>query len=174
MIKWQKENKDKVREKNQRRKNDPSYQVLHRKLCKEHRLKNKEKINARQKERYHTDENYRLKKIMKAQLHAMLNGRVKAGRTSEVLGFTSEQLFKRLEDEITVYKMYGIKYELDHKIPYQWFKDDTPISISSHLDNLQMLEAGENLNKNWFYPSPVPTSYLELIRDYIRPEFLCW
>lgn len=64
-------------------------------------------------------------------------------------------------------------YDIDHCIPLSWFKEDTPISISCSLHNLQLLEHSLNIKKNnLYYDKPSDNEYVINSMKYIKKKYL--
>ena len=64
-------------------------------------------------------------------------------------------------------------YDIDHCIPLSWFKEDTPISISCSLNNLQLLEHSLNVKKNnLYYDKPSDNVYVINSMKYIKEKYL--
>jgi hypothetical protein len=83
-----------------------------------------------------------------------------------ILGYTKEEF---------MYKFPTIPkgYDIDHCIPLSWFKEDTPISISCALSNLQLLEHSINIKKNnLYYDEPTDNEYFIKSIGYIREKYL--
>ncbi len=120
---------------------------------KEYNKKNSEQINLsrrkRYKERYQTDLNFKLKLIHRNILKRTLND-IKVKRTSELLGYTSEELRFYLESkfiEDMSWENYG-EWEIDHIKPITAFDlINTPANIVSALLNLQPLWKIDNIKK---------------------------
>ncbi len=95
--------------------------------------------------------------------------RLNQSRTSNVytkLGYTKEDFkFK--------FPMIPTGYDIDHCIPLSWFKEDTPISISCSLHNLQLLEHSINIKKNnLYYDKPIDNEYFINCIKYIKEKYL--
>lgn len=61
-------------------------------------------------------------------------------------------------------------WNVDHKIPLSWFKNETPNYIVNHLFNLQPLWKKDNLKKSNKYYTPVNEEYYLLIKKYIKEK----
>ena len=122
---------------------------------------NKEVLNKKQairrKERYHNDAEY----YFREKIRGHLRGVQKRKEFTDIWEST--------------YKMYddmGIEYHIDHMIPKNWFKMNTPKSLINHLDNLQVIDSDYNTSKQDRWSDPVPSEYLNKIRPYIKEERL--
>jgi hypothetical protein len=113
--------------------------------------------------RYRTDPIYRLQTILRQQIVDYIRHK-KSERTAQLLGYTAEDFINR-------YGEGNANQQIDHKIPKSWFKDDAPISLVWHLDNLQWLSLEENCTKNNNYMTPVSEEYLQLALPFIKEEF---
>lgn len=91
----------------------------------------------------------------------------KVSNVYTILGYTSEEFkFK--------FPLIPSGYDIDHCIPLSWFKEDTPISISCALSNLQLLEHSINIKKNnLYYDKPVDNEYFINCKKYIKEKYLC-
>lgn len=116
------------------------------------------------KDRYKNDPIYRMQSILRQQIVDYLKYK-KNDRTSQLLGYT-------IEDFISTHGVGGENKQLDHKIPQSWFKPDTPIHIVWDLDNLQWLDAMDNLAKSNRFAHPVSERYLQLIIPYIETIYI--
>jgi len=85
-----------------------------------------------------------------------LKGTTKKGRSWQTLvGYTIDQLKRHLESKFQKemsWKNHGTFWHIDHIIPKSVFNFETPEDIDFKrcwsLDNLQPLEASENMRKN--------------------------
>ena len=75
-------------------------------------------------------------------------------------------------DTLKMYDDKGIKYNIDHMVPRNWFKMNTPKSLVNHIDNLQVIDAHYNQSKADRWSDPVPSEYLNKIRPHIKEERL--
>lgn len=88
--------------------------------------------------------------------------------TFQILGYTPDIFNSRFGSDILYFNENNIKYNIDHKIPMDWFKDDTPPSVICHLDNLQIIDANLNFSKNSRYCHPIIKSYADLILPFVK------
>jgi hypothetical protein len=153
---------------------------------------NKEKVSARarknEQRRYKEDENYRIKKRLKARIRFVLKGETKAGPTLKLLGCDTtllktrfETLFKQLYPNYKGSKncwtlfLEG-KIQADHIVPCSSF--DFTIKENQykcfHYTNLQPLFIRDNLTKHeridWSPKDILP--YEHLTDDDIEKEYL--
>ena len=113
--------------------------------------------------RYRTDSIYRLQTILRQQIVDYIKYK-KNERTAQLLGYTAQDFINRYGEGLT-------GQHIDHKIPKSWFKEDAPINVVWHLDNLQWLDGVENDSKGNRYAHPVSESYLQQVLPYIKEEF---
>ena len=96
------------------------------------------------KKRYHNDELFRLKEILRSQLRAFckaINGK-KEGRTEKLLGYTAKKLRNHLESLFKngmTWDNQG-EWHIDHRIPQSWF---------TSIDQLKECFALSNLKPEW-------------------------
>lgn len=84
----------------------------------------------------------------------------------KILGFSKEEF-------LTKFPNIPSNYDIDHMIPLSWFKNDTPISISCSLHNLQILERSVNIKKkNKFYHKPTDNQYFINSLPFIKEKYL--
>jgi hypothetical protein len=122
--------------------------------------------NARYiKNKYNTDANYRVQKILSSQIWSFLNGKTKSNRTMELLGYTAQ-------DFVQMIGLGSDSEQIDHKIPVTWFKKDTPLNIIWDLANLQWIDIKENQSKGNRFAHPVSKEYLQLAILHIKDEYL--
>jgi len=114
--------------------------------------------------RYRTDPIYRLQTILRQQIVDYIKYG-KNERTAHILGYTAE-------DFITRYGEGTSTDHIDHKIPKSWFKEDTPVNLVWHLDNLQWLDGVENDSKGNRYAHTVSDNYLQQALPYVKEEFI--
>lgn len=92
--------------------------------------------------------------------------RNKTDTTYKTLGFTKQEFENKFP---TIPK----GFDLDHCIPLSWFIEDTPIYISCHLSNLQILPSSLNSKKkNYYCDLPSDSQYLSNCLKYIKKEYL--
>lgn len=160
----------------------------HKEYSKEYYLENREAIidrvtthlnkpgvrqnnNKRISERRATDEVFNLKCRIRTALRKSLRGLTKTSKTFDLLGYTKDDLYSHLAKDITKFKEQNIIYHLDHKIPIDWFELEAPQHIINALDNLQILCAKDNLNKNMNFAHPVCESFAIIAIQYIKEEY---
>lgn len=117
--------------------------------------KNKDRQLETRRKRHHdrmkTDPTYRLDYNMRASLQRL----VKKGGSSGKLGYTADQLRKRIEYQFVdgmTWGNYG-DWEIDHKIPMSIFlrRGETRTHIINSLSNLQPMWKFENRSKGARY-----------------------
>lgn len=113
--------------------------------------------------RYRTDSIYRLQTILRQQIVDYIKYK-KNERTAQLLGYTAQDFINRYGEGLT-------GQHIDHKIPKSWFKEDAPINVVWHLDNLQWLDGVENDSKGNRYAHTVSESYLHQALPYVKEEF---
>lgn len=104
-----------------------------------------------------TDPQFRIKKNLGRRINHVIKGKIKGGKTIELLGCTPEQFIEHLKSlfkpGMTVEKLSTKEIHLDHIIPICMF-DLTDIEqqkICFHYTNYQPLWATENMSKNGRY-----------------------
>ena len=97
-----------------------------------------------------------------------VNGNPKTSSTYKMLGYNSKQLKEHLDKQ----GMDWGKHTIDHKVPLTWFKNLTPTPIVNALINLQPLTEEENKIKGNRFCSPIPNSYIKLIKPWIKKQYL--
>lgn len=89
---------------------------------------------------------------MRRMVHRLLNGGKKVSRTSDLLGYSSNDLLLHLEKQFApwmTWENYGERWHIDHIIPIKYFLDNEvydPAVINS-LANLRPLCSKENVQK---------------------------
>jgi hypothetical protein len=177
-------NNAKVRERYNNSEEERIKKALYRKENKEHRIelnkkyyyqdiekgrvkgrriysKNKEEVNTRRRlvhaERIKTDPRYRVAKNMRRRINHVLRGKIKSGKTIELLGCSPEEfiiyLTPLLKPGMTIDKISTDEIHLDHIIPICMFDllDEEQQRKCFHYTNYQPLWAVENLSKNRRY-----------------------
>lgn len=95
-------------------------------------------------------------------------GKKKNTKTEKLLGYNSKQLKEHLDKQ----GMNWDKHTIDHKIPLSWFKPSVPCNLINSLINLQPLTTEGNSSKSNRFCSPVPSSYIEEVKPYIKKQYL--
>ena len=116
---------------------------------------NKGKVNERQKKylkrRYHSDELYRAKVILKSQVYWFCKNRngYKEGRTHELLGYSAKEFCEHIEslfkDGMT-WDNQG-EWHIDHRIPQSYFISIDQLKECFALSNLKPEWASWNISK---------------------------
>lgn len=131
------------------------YKKLRAKWDKKYNANNRDRINAHNMERYHTDANYKLKVILRTRLGQMLRKSLTGKTTSslELVGceidFLKEYLESKFKDGMTWDNWSKDGWHIDHIIPLSSF-DFSKLEEQKkamHYTNLQPLWAEENLSK---------------------------
>lgn len=113
--------------------------------------------------RYRTDPTYRLQTILRQQIIEYIKYK-KNERTAQLLGYTAQDFINR-------YGEGSIGQHIDHRIPKSWFKEDAPIHIVWHLDNLQWLDDAENSSKGNRFMHGVEGRYLTVALPHLKEEY---
>lgn len=124
------------------------------------RLENKDHINARRRERYHNNIEFRLRISLGGYLQRMVTHKKK--NTLSYVGYSLRELKEHLQllfKEGMYWDNYG-KWHIDHIRPlcsFQFVNDDGAENIEEikkamSLDNLQPLWAHDNISKGGKYP----------------------
>jgi len=111
----------------------------------------KKRVNARVRERYRTDPQFRLRKSLRARLRKALKGKTKSASTMVFLGCT----ITHLKDYLSMRFQPGMTWEnqgewhVDHMIPCASFDLTDPEQQRRcfHYTNLQPMWAKENISK---------------------------
>ena len=116
----------------------------------------KARRNKKTKERYKTDPDF------KFQCNIM----------AWIRGIDNRDDFKQeWGDVMDVYVMYGVKYNIDHKVPRSWFKHTAPVELVNDIRNLQVVDWKYNNSKVNRWADPVSNEYLGLIEPHIKQEY---
>ena len=125
-----------------------------------HRLKsteyyqnNKEKVHKHMKNRYYTDELYRLKITIRNRINVFLrnNNIIKRNKTFNIVKCSPEFLKEYLEKQFTegmTWELMGQHIHIDHIMPLSSAKTEEEIYKLCHYTNLQPLWAEDNLKKS--------------------------
>ena len=156
--KWAEENKDAIKERTKEWHNQNKEKVKQQRS--KYRLANKDKIYANMK-KYRSSRKGKIDHTISSAIskHLKANKIIKASRHWEdLVGYTSEQLIEHLESKFTPemsWDNYGTYWHIDHIKPKSWFKyesiEDTDFKECWGLNNLQPLEAKENMRKNNYF-----------------------
>lgn len=148
---WADNNPEKVREKSRRwYENNFEQASENRKLWYQ---ENKDYMREWQRERYRNNPKVRLSYSIRSCLRNVLSkiGKEKSGSTNYILGYSDQELEKRIEHQFTdgmCWENYG-EWEVDHTIPINHFlnKGETRPHIINALCNLQPLWMSDNRSK---------------------------
>lgn len=148
MKKYYLQNKERLREKQR------AYYLKQRELILAHKKVSRVSLGIRTTSIYWNKNLLRLKKNISRQIGLSLNkkGLAKNGSSWEkIVGYSLDTLKNHLEKQFTS-KMnwgnYGSYWHIDHKIPVSFSSNSTEVIELFQLENLQPLEAKENLRKN--------------------------
>lgn len=154
-CRWQKVNSEKhnasVRRWYQKNKNEAKYVATKRRWIQENSGKKAATKRRWKKARYAADSNFRLLELCRSRIWSALKGKVKAQKTSELIGCSIEHL--RLW--LTFYFQPGMLWEnygdwhVDHIKPCASFDMSDPAQQREcfHYTNLQPLWAADNIRK---------------------------
>lgn len=92
----------------------------------------------------------------------------KTDSTKELLGYTYNELKEHLDNQ----GMDWNYHHIDHKIPYSWFKENTPPHIVNDLRNLHPLDPKVNQSKSNTYHHQIPNEYLQIILEYLKEDYI--
>ena len=130
---------------------DKKYRLKNKEKKKEYDRKNIERTRILEKNRYKTDINFRLKKILRNRIRQGLKGINKSTATMELIGCTINELRKHLESKFEPWmnwKNYGL-WDIDHIKAMSNFDLRCPVQQHAccHWSNLQPLEHIANIKK---------------------------
>jgi hypothetical protein len=114
---------------------------------------NKEKIKIWENNRYKTDINFRLKKILRGRIRKALKGKDKSITTLELIGCTINELKKHLESKFKSWMNWENQgrggWDIDHIIAMSKFDLNCPVQQHAccHWSNLQPMEHIANIKK---------------------------
>lgn len=138
-----------------RRKYHSQYYQKNRSKVIKHQLEyiknNREKINSRHNNKYHSDINYKMKHNLKRRMNNAIKGHFKDCSTLKLLGCNLETVRQHLESKFTEgmnWDNYG-KWHIDHIMPCASFDLSDPKQQRQcfHYTNLQPLWAKDNMQK---------------------------
>jgi hypothetical protein len=164
--KWAKNNREKVRARRKkcRDKNREKYNATARKKYKINPEKRREsnrkshqrpeyrkKRRAREKERYHTDPQFKIANNLRCLTYSALNGKNKSASTITLLGCTVPRFLEHLEQQFQPGMTWENKgtWHLDHMMPVASFDLTDPEQQRRcfHYTNFQPLWGPENCSK---------------------------
>ena len=117
----------------------------------EYQRKNIERTRIWEKNRYHTDINFKLRKSCRNRIRKALKGINKSASTMELIGCTINELRKHLESKFEPWmnwKNYGL-WDIDHIKAMSNFDLRCPVQQHAccHWSNLQPMEHIANIKK---------------------------
>ena len=118
--------------------------------------RSKEQVNNHRKERWRTDERYRLNSMMASSMNGSLKGNKDGHHWEDLIGYTLDDLIKKLKSTIpdgyTWQDFIEGKLHIDHIIPISVFNytdyKHTDFKRCWALSNLRLLPARENMMKH--------------------------
>lgn len=120
---------------------------------KQYEKNNREKINARDRKKYETDKNYRIKKILRTRFASTVNKKKIYKSILTYIGIDLDLLLKWIEYQFDVnmcWENQGTYWDLDHVVPCDKFDltNESEIKKCFHWTNIRPLEKKENDTKN--------------------------
>jgi len=114
---------------------------------------NKEKVNKYIKNKYYTDNIFKLKHNIRCRINQFLqkNKITKKNKTFDIVGCSPEFLKEQLEQKFTKgmsWNLMGKYIHIDHIIPLSSAKTEDELYSLCHYTNLQPLWAEDNLRKS--------------------------
>lgn len=117
--------------------------------------KGKDCLNKWRRDRHKTDPKYRLGSNMSKSILKSLKHNKGGSHWEDLVGYTLQELREHLEkqfDDKMNWDNYASYWTLDHIIPKSWYiytkSKDIGFKLCWALENLQPLEAKENIRKN--------------------------
>ena len=120
---------------------------------KEYRKNNQERMRILENNRYKTDINFRLKKILRGRIRKALKGKDKSASTMELIGCTPDELKQHLESKFEPWMNWENQgrggWDIDHIIAMSKFDLSCPVQQHAccHYSNLQPLGHIANIKK---------------------------
>jgi hypothetical protein len=120
---------------------------------KEYDNTNKEHTNARDRERYKNDQQFRMKKILRTRFNKTVTGKKISNSILVYLGVSLEYFLEWIEyqfDENMNWNNQGTYWDIDHVTPCSNFnfENDDEIKICFNWKNIRPCEKIENYKKN--------------------------
>lgn len=117
------------------------------------------------KERRKIDPRFKTICDLRTQINTYLQNNIKNDKTENLLGYTYEEFIN----------MIGVKdhnQEIDHKIPINWFINETPINVIWNLDNLQLTTKEYNRTKKDTFADPISVKFHQTVIKWIKTSQL--
>jgi hypothetical protein len=92
----------------------------------------------------------------------------KENTTFESLGYSPLEFRDFMEKLTSNWK----DFEIDHKIPLSWFKNDTPPNIPNDFRNLHLKNKSENSSKKNYYMDDVSEDYWVIVKEYLKEDIV--
>jgi hypothetical protein len=148
---WMKKNPEKAKEKNKiwREKNPEKRNLINRRYLN----KNLNQIMERRKKRMDKNPEYKLRILMSYRLSKMFKQKklAKNSKTLEILGTSFNNFKCYLESQFNdgmTWENHGKVWQIDHKVPVSYGKNEEEICKLNHYTNLQPLFTLENQKKS--------------------------
>lgn len=117
--------------------------------------------NGYAKERRKNDPRFKTICDLRSQINTYFQNKTKNERTETLLGYT----YKDFIDKIGV---KSFNQEIDHKIPINWFLNETPINIIWNLNNLQLTTKEYNRTKKDTFADPISIKFHQTVIKWIK------
>lgn len=152
--KWYVANKPIKRAKNEewKRNNPEKYKTISQNWYAKNRTKKLKQNRKNEIKRLQIDPTFRMVKNLRNRLNKLIQGKIKSGKTLELLGcsisFFKNYLSVQFRDGMT-WENYGVYWHIDHKKPCSLFDltQEEEQRKCFHYSNMQPLLATENLHK---------------------------
>ncbi len=133
---------------------------------------NKEKRNARLREKRRQDAVFRAKESMKVRIHDLMKN-VKAHKNNRLMGCCKEELKDWLESQFGSeysWDTYGKQWHIDHVVPIKFFDLTNPDEqlLCFNWTNLRPLRASENGSKSCKVLVNDILQHIELVKKFPR------
>jgi hypothetical protein len=117
--------------------------------------------NGYAKKRRKSDPRFKTICDLRSQINTYFQNKTKNERTETLLGYT----YKDFIDKIGV---KSFNQEIDHKIPINWFLNETPINIIWNLNNLQLTTKEYNRTKKDTFADPISIKFHQTVIKWIK------
>lgn len=174
--KWRQDNAEKNREYNKNYRANPEKKELIKKYQSEHyknyKPKKRELERINYKKRYNSDENYKIRMVLRSRMRCAIKKEFKSDSAVKLLGCNIDDFRQWLEyqfDENMTWQNHGEYWHIDHIKPCSLFNlsDCEEQKRCFHWTNMQPLEGSENIIKSNNYTAQMEYFANQKLRDYL-------
>ena len=134
--------------------------------------KMKESIRNYEKNRYHNDPEFRMKKILRTRLYKTMTGQKSSKSIIKYIGIEIGEFKNWIEYQMTEdmsWENYGVYWEIDHVIPCKSFElsNEDQCHKCFHWSNMRPLLKTENMKKSDKVINSIIYNHNQVVKNYM-------